>query len=202
MAQDDAIEFGADESGDPVYSYKPSLFGAPWEFCLRPDALEWRAGHFEGRTPYTRMTRVRLSFRPMTMQSRRFLTEIWSSGAPRLSIASSSWQSVIQQSSQIEAYGAFIRELHRRMAAAGSKAHFNTGSPGWLYWPGLAIFAGISIAIVVLTVRTLLMGEWMAAALIGGFFAVFGWQMGTFFRLNRPRPYSPGTVPAELVPPR
>ena len=58
--------------------------GAPWEFRLRPDALEWRMGRQEGRILYGRIRRIRLSFRPVTMQTRRFVTEIWS---PRRSTA-------------------------------------------------------------------------------------------------------------------
>ena len=46
---------------DPVYGYKPSLLGAPWEFRLRPDALEWQAGRHQGGIPYGRVARVRLS---------------------------------------------------------------------------------------------------------------------------------------------
>ena len=75
---------------DPIYGYKPSLMGAAWELRLRPDALEWRMGRHEGRVPYGRIARIRLSFRPVTMQTRRFVTEIWPVGGPRLSIASTS----------------------------------------------------------------------------------------------------------------
>ena len=51
--------------------------GAPFMFRLTADALEWSKGGFAGRTPYGRIRRMRLGFRPMTMQNHRFLTEIW-----------------------------------------------------------------------------------------------------------------------------
>ena len=53
--------------GDPSYAYKSSLMGAPFEFRLAADALEWRKGTYAGSTPYDRIRRIRLSFRPMTM---------------------------------------------------------------------------------------------------------------------------------------
>ena len=102
---------------DPVYVYKPSLMGAPWELCLRPDALEWQLGRQRGRIPYARISRVRLSFRPATMQTRRFVAEIWWPGGRRLLIASTSWQSLFEQRPQDRAYGAFIHELNQRIAA-------------------------------------------------------------------------------------
>jgi hypothetical protein len=185
---------------DPFYSYKPSLMGAAWELRLRPDALEWRMGRHEGRVPYGRIARVRLSFRPVTMQTRRFVTEIWPTGGPRLSIASTSWRSLVEQTPQDQAYGAFIRELHRRMAAAGSEASFETGLPAMLYWPGLVVFAGAALALAALTVRALQIGELAGAAFVGGFFALFVWQSGNYFRRNRPGRYRADALPAYLVP--
>ena len=60
------------DSAEFSYAYKSSLMGAPFEFRLAPDALEWRKGGIAGRTPYGRIRRIRLSFRPMTMQNYRF----------------------------------------------------------------------------------------------------------------------------------
>ena len=196
MADDDAI----DPAADPVYSYKPSLLGTPWEFRLRPDALEWQVGKFQGRTPYGRIARVRMSYRPATMQSRRFLTEIWSAEGPKLAIVSSSWRNMVELAAQDQAYGAFVRELNRRIAAAGATASFEIGSPAILYWPGLAIVASAVVVLAVLTVHALLIENWSAAAIVGGFCGLFAWQGGTFFWRNRPGRYRPEAVPPHVVP--
>jgi hypothetical protein len=161
------------------------LMGAPWELRLGPEALQWRTGRHEGHIPYGRVTRVRLSFRPVTMQTRRFIAEVWSAGGPRLSIASTSWRSMVEQASQDQAYGAFVRELHRRIAAAGVTPAYDCGSPALLYWPGLAVFAGVLVGF---------------AALVGAFLALFVWQSGTYFWRNRPGHYRPDALPTELVP--
>ena len=125
----------ADDIGstDPFYMHKPSLMGAASKHRLRPDAIEGPLRPHEGRVPYRGFRRVRLSFRPVTMQSRRFVTEVWADGAPELTIASTSWRSMIEQATQDDSYGAFVRELHRRIAAAGSETAFDTGSPAFLY---------------------------------------------------------------------
>jgi hypothetical protein len=188
------------DHGSPVYAYKPSLMGAPWEFRLAPDALEWQIGRYRGRTPYVRIARVRLSFRPVTMQTRRFVTEIWPVDGPRLSIASSSWRSLFEQEGRDQAYGAFIRELHRRIAASGSRAAFETGSPPIRYWLGLAVFVIVTLGLAMLTVRALQSGAWAAAAMIGGMLCLFVWQSGNYFRRNRPGSYRPEALPEQLVP--
>lgn len=185
---------------DVAYSYKPSLFGAPWQFRLTPDALEWAAGGRNGRVTYGRISRLRLSFRPISMQSYRFLAEIWPDAGGRVRIASSSWRSIFEQGRQDESYSAFVRELHHRIAAVRPEAVFEAGSQPLIYWLGFAIFAGITLALAALIVRAIQVGQWAGAAMIAGFLALSLWQVGTFFRRNRPRTYSPGQVPSELLP--
>ena len=85
MAPDPSPAFEPDPgSSDPNYTYKPSLLGAPHEFRLAPDALVWRVGGRTGSAAYGDILRVRLSFRPMTMQPYRFQAEIWPDAGPKL----------------------------------------------------------------------------------------------------------------------
>jgi hypothetical protein len=114
------------DAGDVVYAYKPSLMGAPFEFRLAPDALEWRRGGSAGRAPYGRIRRIRLGFRPMTMQNYRFLTEVWITDGPKLQIASTSWKSLVEHERFDAAYRAFVTELCRR-AGCGTRTDAISG---------------------------------------------------------------------------
>ena len=185
---------------DLHYDYKPALLGAAWQFRLRSDALEWQLGRRAGRLPYERVARVRLSFRPVTMQTYRFIAEIWPEEGPKLQIASTSWRSILEQERKDRTYAAFLAELHRRIAAAGGRADFVTGSPPFLYWPGLVVFAVAALAMAALTVRAIQVQAWEATAIVGGFFALFLWQVGGFFRRNRPGTYQPNALPPDLIP--
>jgi hypothetical protein len=187
-------------SAGPVYAYKPSLVGAPFEFRLAADALEWQKGRHAGRTPYDRIRRIRLSFRPVTMQNHRFLAEIWHANGPRLQIASTSWRSIMEQERLDAAYNAFVIELNRRVGAAGGAPLLQTGSPALLYWPGLIIFLGASLALAGLIVRAFQVEAWSGAAFVAAFLALFLWQAGNFFRRNRPGTYRADAVPAEVLP--
>src|ERR671924_104 len=112
-----------EDAGAPAaitYAYRPSLLGAPWEFRLHADTLEWRMAARSGRIPYHAVRRVRLSFKPATLQGHRFVTELWSADAPKLTIVSTSWRGLMEQAAQDAAYAGFVRALHRRLAAAGS----------------------------------------------------------------------------------
>jgi len=176
-------------AADLVYAYKPSLLGAPFEFRLAPTALEWARGRYAGQIPYRQIRRLRLSFRPVSMQSHRFLTEVWAANSPKLQIFSTSWRSIVEQERHDAAYTAFIAELHRRIAAAGAAPILQVGAPVVVYWIGFAVFAGTSLALAGLTARALQVGAYGGAAIVGGFLALFLWQVGTFLRRNRPGIY-------------
>jgi len=188
------------DSGAFAYVYKSSLMGAPLEFHLAPDALEWRKGGMAGRTPYRDVRRIRLSFRPMTMQNYRFVTDVWPDSGPKLQIASTSWKSLVEHQRLDAEYSAFVSELSRRVGAAGGNTAFDTGSPAFLYWPGVLVFTGASFALAALAVRALQEQAWGGAAFIAAFFALFLYQAGNFFRRNRPGTYSPDAVPPLLLP--
>ena len=188
-------------AGDPfAYAYRPSLLGAAWEFRLAGDGIDWAAGRKGGHIPFRAVRRLRMSFRPASMQSHRFMTELWADGAPKLEILSSSWKSMVEQERLDGRYTAFVAELHRRIALAAAPARFEKGSNPLLYWPGLIVFIGVSLGLALLLVRALQANAKGGAAFIGGFLALFLWQGGNFFRRNRPGRYSPEALPADLLP--
>lgn len=188
------------ETGDPLYTYKPSLLGAPHEFRLAGAALVWRVGGRAGQAPYGNIRRLRLSFRPGTLQSHRFLAEVWPDAGPKLQIASTSWRSMVEVERLDRAYAAFLTELHRRIAATGARVSFEAGSPALIYWPGLAVFVLVSLVLAALTVQALHAGAIAGALFVVVFLGTFLWQAGTFFRRNRPSIYSADAIPAAVLP--
>ncbi len=184
----------------PRYAYKPSLMGAPWSFQLAPDALVWSLGSMSGRIPYASIHRIRLGFRPVTMQSYRFIAEIWSERAPKIPVSSASWKSMVEQERQDAAYTAFITDLHERIAKAHGTPRLDAGSIPFLYWPGLLIFIGISLATAALIARALQQGESTASLFLLGFFMLLLWQLGSFFKRNLPRRYTLDQIPPDVLP--
>jgi hypothetical protein len=143
---------------------------------------------------------VRLSFRPNSMQSHRFVTELWAEGGPKLQIVSSSWKSMFEQERLDGAYSAFIGELHRRIARVNGSAQFDRGSSPFIYWPGVVIFLGAGIGLAALIARALQAGAMTSAAIVAAFLALYLWQAGNFFRRNRPGIYRPDALPPEIIP--
>jgi hypothetical protein len=187
-------------SDERQYTYRPSLMGAPWSFKLTPDGLAWENGRRSGHVLYRDIRRVRLSFKPVSMQTQRYMMEVWSDGTPKLAAVSSSWKSMVEQERLDKSYSAFVAALHRRLGEAGAPVRFEQGHSSLAYWPELLIFTGVALGLAFLIVRALQSGALAGAAFIAAFLGLFLWHGGNFFRRNRPGVYRPDALPEILLP--
>jgi hypothetical protein len=174
--------------------------GAAMEFSLKRDGFAWEFGRRSGFIRYEQVRRVRLSYRPATMQTHRFLTEIWTEQTPKLQIASASFRGMLDQARQDDPYTAFIVELHRRLAAAGSAARFEAGMNPLLYWGGSIIMVGVAVMLAVLLGRTAINRDLTGFAVMMGVSLLFAWQVGALFYRNRPQTYRPDAPPPTVLP--
>ena len=182
------------------YICKASLIGAAHEFELTDEGLWWQVGSKSGVWRYVDIARVQLSYRPVSMQSRRFRADIEHANGQRISILSTTWQTVALMVPQDRDYRAFITELHRRMQRAGSAAALVGGVKPTAYALGVALLVLVAIAITGLLARAIATGQFAGALFLVGFAALFGWQIGGFIRRNKPRMYTFDDLPKELLP--
>jgi hypothetical protein len=185
---------------DTIYAYKPSMMGGPHAFRLGADALHWEIGRYSGTIPYASIQRIRLSFRPVTLATHRFMAEIWAPDTPKIIVASTSWKSMVEQQRQDAAYKAFIQALVWRIGRAGGRPLLQTGATPLLYWPGLLVCAGLAVGLPFMLFRAVQAGAFGGAAIVGLLLAVFVWQIGNFFWRNRPGMFSPDAVPPTVLP--
>ena len=131
---------GPEAAGDGShYTFKPSLVGSAWQFDLTGEGLSWQVKGKHGVWPLEKIAAIRLSYRPVSMQSRRFRADIEDTRGERVTIYSTTWHTVALMSPQDNGYRAFIVELHRRLAAIGSKAVLVVGINRAIYVAGLAV---------------------------------------------------------------
>jgi hypothetical protein len=182
------------------YVYKASLIGSAHRFELTDDGLSWHVGGKSGVWPYADIATVRLTYRPVSMQSRRFRCDIEHANRQRVSVVSTTWQTVTLMTPQDNDYRAFIVALHRRLAQAGDNPTLVGGLKPAIYAAGVAILALVAIAVTGLLARAVATGALGGALFLIGFAALFGWQIGGFIRRNKPRRYGFDSVPAELLP--
>ena len=182
------------------YAYKASLIGSAHQFELTQEGLAWRIAGRSGLWPYQDIVSVRLSYRPVSMQARRFRADIGNRNGGRLSIFSTSWQTAALMAPQDKDYRDFINELHARMAKAGSQAVLSGGLGPRLYAAAIMCVVLVAVAMGGLMVQSVALGQWAGAAFLAGFAALFAWQVGGFVRRNKPLSYGFDEVPQTLLP--
>jgi hypothetical protein len=182
------------------YAYKASLVGAAHRFELTDAGLTWHLAGRSGVWAYADIAAIRLSFRPVSMQAHRFRAEIRHVDGGRITMLSTSWQTAALMAPQDDGYRVFMRELHARMHAAGSRAMLTGGLSQWMYMAALTLVTLLAIAMTGLLVSALATRQFAGAAFILGFAALFGWQIGGFIRRNRPLAYTFESIPDRLLP--
>ena len=135
------------------------------------------------------------------MQSRRFRADIEALPRGRLSILSTSWQTAALMAPQDRDYRAFIVQLHRRMAEAGSRAVLAGGLKPSIYAAAIGLLILVAVAMAGLFVRAVMIGQFAGILFLAGFAALFAWQVGGFVARNRPRAYAFDALPQALLPP-
>ncbi len=197
--RDGASESGTDGDGTH-YVFKPSLVGSAWQFDLTDQGLSWQVKGKHGLWPLDKIAAIRLSYRPVSMQSRRFRADIEDTRGERVSVYSTTWHTVALMSPQDDGYRAFILELHRRLAAINSKAVLVVGINPAIYWAELVMTALVGAAMLGLMIRAMMMGQYGGVLFLAGFAALFGWQIGGFMRRNQPRGYTFEALPKDVLP--
>jgi hypothetical protein len=182
------------------YAYKASLIGAAHRFELTDEGLSWHIGSRSGVWPYAGISAIRLSYRPVSMQSRRFRADIERANHGRIAIVSTSWQTASLMAPQDHDYRVFINLLHARMKQAGSNATLTGGLRPRIYAAALVLLGLVAMAMAGLFIRAIATGEWAGALFLIGFAALFAWQIGGFVSRNRPRTYTFDDLPKALLP--
>ena len=182
------------------YAYKASLISSAYQFELTDAGLSWQMGRRSGVWPYADIASVRLSYRPMSMQPRRFRADIERVGGERIAIFSTTWQTISLMTPQDQDYRTFITELHRRMKAAGSKASLIGGIGKVTYAMAVTMLVLLAIAMIGLLVRALTTSEFTGALFLVGIAVWFAWTICGFIKRNRPRRYSFDALPETLLP--
>jgi hypothetical protein len=190
----------SDDASAVCYAYKASLIGAAHQFELTDDGIAWSIAGRSGLWRYGDISAIRLSYRPVSMQARRFRADLQHKTGGRIAILSTSWQTVALMAPQDQAYRHFIVAMHRRMAQAGSRASLNGGLGRGIYAAAVVLVTLVGLAMTGLLVRSVATGQFAGALFVVGFAALFAWQVGGFVGRNRPMTYGFDHLPDALLP--
>lgn len=185
-------------SDGKTYFYRASLMGPAYRFELTDEGIVWTIGRRSGLWRYADVASVRLSYRPMAMQRKRYSADLRNRAGKRLKIFSTSKQTAALMEPQF-GYPAFMTTLHQKLSEAGSTATLSAGIKPLTFNVLLSALALLGLAMAALLIRALFTGEFAGVVFIVILSALFGWQGWDFLRRNRPRSYTFDDVPKDLL---
>jgi hypothetical protein len=189
------------EADPTVYRLRANAFVNPRLYRLTDDALTWE----EEDKPldgvfYDDIAEIRLAFAPTRFATNRYRAQIIFRAGGMAELFNTDYQGIGNFPEQNEAYAAFLRELHRRVAAAGKATVFRMGNSPLGYAMNILltvfIFAMIALAFVLLTMFGLV---WIAAVKLA-ILLYFIPTLIRYIRRAKPAAYDPLAVPAEVLP--
>ena len=183
-----------------VYSQNLTPVGMPQTLRLADGRLGLERGFRTDEVPLGAVETVRLTYEPRSVAARAFKTSLSVKGGRSVRFTSVSWRGLTRAEEQTAAYRAFVAALLPAVALANPRARFVAGKPAAI-WYGIVALAAVAAAGVAMFIgRAFLAGE-AGAGLFGCLVAAGGaWQTAPFVLRNRPRPFSPDALPADLLP--
>lgn len=159
----------SNEEATTGYAYKASLIGSAHRFRLTDTGLSWHIAGRSGGLAYADIASIRLSYRPISMQSRRFRADIENKGGGRIAVLSTTWQTVSLVAPQDTATAPSLSNctVCRKPAA---RPRCPAGS-GHTYAAAVLVLVVLGVAMVGLLLRALFTGELMGALFLVGLHA-------------------------------
>jgi hypothetical protein len=189
------------EADPTAYRLRANAFVKPRLYRLTEDALTWEeeGAKLDG-VFYDDIAEIRLAFAPTRFARNRYRAQIIFREGGMAELFNTDYQGIGNFPEQNEAYAAFLRELHRRVAAAGKVTVFRKGNSTLGYVLNLAltvfIFAMIALAFVLLTTIGLI---WIAAIKLA-IVIFFVPTLVRYIRRAKPATYDPLNLPADVLP--
>ena len=183
-----------------TYSHNPRPFGGPISFVLKEGRLTVDSGRKVREVQLGAAEIVRMTYEPGRLGRKAFRTKVHLKDGKSFTYTSLDWKSLVEAQEMTSEYKAFTQALCEAIRQANPEARFVAGKPWWLWCVTFIIAIASLLAMAVMIWRAFEMGM-SGVALMGALFALVGiWQIEPMIRLNKPRAFSPGEPPSELLP--
>jgi hypothetical protein len=183
-----------------TYSHSPKPFSGPISFTLKDEKLTVDSGRKVHEVQLGAVSTVRMTFEPGRLAQKSFRTKVIMKDGKSFTFNSLNWKSLVEAQELTQEYRVFTHALCDAIARANPQARFVAGKPMGLWLPTSVLAIASLLAMVYLIWQAFQMGA-TGVALMGALFVIVGvWQIEPMIRLNKPRPFRAGELPAELLP--
>jgi hypothetical protein len=185
---------------------------APLSYTVRRNALEsartwtldqtglgWSDDKTQGHFKFGEISTIRLEWGATRFDGRRFLCSVSRFNGWMEQIVSTEYSGLADFTDRKDDYLPFVRALVAATAAANPSCRFVAGSSLGKYWVNLA---SLAFAVAVIAIAAVSIGIPLTAVVVAkGIVIAFLLPLAiSWVRRNRPRPFDPQAIPADVIP--
>jgi hypothetical protein len=188
-------------SAEPVHTYQqnPRPVGFPITYKLTGDRLTVDTLKRTDEVDLRDVERVRLTYEAGKLSSGFYKAALRLKDGRTVALSSISWSSMVHSANQAESYRAFVVALIEAVSRMSPQARLEAGKPPFVWGAMAATSAALAIAAAYIALRALMAGSTAGALVPLALGSVMIWQMGPVVWRNRPRSFTPGALPADLL---
>jgi len=183
-----------------TYSHRAKPYAQEAAFSLLADHLHVDQGRRSGDFPYRDIVLIRLTYKPRNTTNEGYHARLYRSDKHTVSFTNLSWKSLVDMERQDAAYRRFLERLIGEVHAANPNVLLQAGMPGWLHMITAAAGLVAILALAIVTGQAVLNGALPVAMITGGLAAYFAWWTLRYLGRNRPRGFSIGRIPEDVLP--
>jgi hypothetical protein len=184
-----------------VYQHRAKPYAPEAIFTLKDDRLAIVQGVRRGDFPYRDIALVRLTYRPRNTTNEGYVAKLYRGDRKTAALSNLSWKSLVDLERQDADYARFVRELIARIVAANPSVALEAGMPRLQYGVTSVVAALSMLALLIVAYQAVRHGGWPTAFLTAGLGAYFGWWSWRYLGRNRPRRFTAGALPPDVMPP-
>lgn len=187
---------------DPtVYGLRANAFQGARTYRITDDALTWEEpGKPIDGVFFDDIAEVQMTYAPTRVARNRYRTRVVFRQGGMIELLNTEYVGFANFAEKNEEYSAFVRELHHRLAARGSKAVFRKGSSAAAYFGNLLLTAFIFAMIAIAFVLLLSVGFLWIAIVKLAIVLFFVPTLLRYMRRSTPATYDPSSLPADALP--
>jgi hypothetical protein len=183
-----------------LYEHRPKPFSNALMLDLGPATLLAERGNSKQEFRLDGIEQLRLSYRPANTARLGFACKLRARDGKTMVFSNLTWRSMVETGRQDEDYDRFTRELVARIGRASPRVRMIAGAPVWQYRLFFAAFLLLAPMLLASAGYFALGGSWAIGVMTLGLAAWLGFYAREYLVRNRPRSFSAGAIPPEVMP--
>jgi hypothetical protein len=183
-----------------TYAHRAKPYAGEAKFRLYPTHVAIEQGRRSGDFPLADVAMIRLLYKPRNTTNEGYQAKLYRRDRRTAALTNLSWKSLVDMERQDADYRRFVEALIGAAAAANPGIALRAGMPAWLHRLTAAAGAAALLALVLVTARAASEGS-LPLALVAGLLGLYcGWWSWRYLARNRPRAFTPGAIPEDVLP--